>query len=144
VGLAQAPDLSGPWKRCSHDNPLKVESRFIENPIATRLSDGRFVAVYDNHQPNEIGYSFSSDGVHWGTGQHLVVQAGKGIWATEVRTPLGLVDEGNGAFTLFYTANERIDGARTDAYGVNATPGSVGVVDVRLVSSGGVSQQTGR
>lgn len=144
VGLAQAPELSGPWKRCSQVNPLKMESRFIENPIVTRLADGSFVTVYDNHQPNEIGYSFSSDGIHWGIGQHLVVQAGKGIWATEVRTPLGLVDEGNGLFTLFYTANEKVKGAQTDAYGVNVTPGSVGVVDVRLVSAGNAPQQTGR
>ena len=33
VGLATAPSLAGPWKRCSDFNPLKVESRFIENPI---------------------------------------------------------------------------------------------------------------
>ncbi len=144
VGLAQADDLGGPWKRCTELNPLKVEPRFIENPIVTRLVDGSYVAVYDNHQPNEIGYSFSSDGVHWGPGQHLVVQQGSGIWATEVRTPLGLVDEGSGLFTLFYTANERIKGAHEDAYGVNVTPGSVGVVDVRLVPAASAPPGQGR
>jgi len=142
VGLAQAPDLGGPWKRCSQLNPLKVEPRFIENPIVTHLKDGHFVAVYDNHQPNEIGYSFSLDGVHWGPGQHLTVQSGKGVWATEVRTPLGLIDEGNGRFTLFYTGNEKAQGAHADKYGVNVTPGSVGVVDVEfLESAAGVLQK---
>lgn len=140
VGLARAPRLRGPWARVTELNPLKVEPRFIENPIVTRIADGCYIAVYDNHQPNEVGYSVSSDGVHWGSGQHLVVQSGKGVWATEVRTPLGLVDEGNGNFTLFYTANEKIDGARPDGYGVNLTPGSVGLVEVRLNNAGDAPQ----
>lgn len=140
VGLAQAPALGGPWKRCTELNPLKVEPRFIENPIVTQLRNGSYIAVYDNHQPNEIGYSLSADGIHWDSGQHLVVQSGKGVWATEVRTPLGLVDEGNGRFTLFYTANEKIDGAHADGYGVNATPGSVGLVDVRMSDADNSSQ----
>lgn len=144
VGLAQAPDLSGPWKRCTKLNPLTVESRFIENPIVTKLANGGYIAVYDNHQPNEIGYSFSPDGIHWRPGQHLVVQSGDGIWATEVRTPLGLIDEGNGMFTLFYTANEKSTGARADRYGVNVTPGAMGVVDVQLNMAGQTARKNGR
>jgi hypothetical protein len=129
VGLAKAPDLAGPWTRCTGLNPLKVENRFIENPIVTKLSDGTFVAVYDTDAPNAIGYTLSSDGIHWSTGQHLVVQAGRGIWATEVRTPLGLIDEGDGLFTLFYTANEKGPGATADASGIVMTPGSMGMVE---------------
>lgn len=144
VGLAQASSLSGPWKRCSELNPARIEPRFIENPIVTPLTHGGYIAVYDNHQPNEIGYAFSPDGVHWGAGQHLVVQSGKAVWATEVRTPLGLVDEGNGVFTLFYTANEKESNAHADAYGVNVTPGSVGVVDVKLSGTHSVQQEKGR
>ena len=144
VGLAKASDLSGPWKRCTELNPLKVEPRFIENPIVSRLANGQYVAVYDNHQPNEIGYSLSADGIHWGPGLHLVVQSGKGIWATEVRTPLGLLDEGNGLFTLFYTANEKINGASADGYGVNETPGSMGVVEVRVSEAGDLANQEWR
>ena len=34
--------------------------------------------------------------LEWATG-------GTGKWATEVRTPLGLIPEGNNTFTLFYT-----------------------------------------
>lgn len=132
VGLASAPSLGGPWSRCTDLNPMRMEPRFIENPIVTRLAGGAYVAVYDNHQPNEVGYSISKDGVHWSAGQHLVVQAGSGIWASEVRTPLGLVEEGNGKFTLFYTANEKTDESLTDAYGVTLTPGAVGFVEVQL------------
>jgi hypothetical protein len=132
VGLARASQLGGPWTRCSRLNPLTVEPRFIENPIVSRLEDGTFVAIYDNHQPNSVGYTFSRDGVHWPRGRQLTVQTGSGIWASEVRTPLGLVDEGGGSFTLFYSANEKIAGASPDANGVTMTPGAIGVVEVRL------------
>jgi hypothetical protein len=131
VGLASAPDISGPWTRSTALNPLKVENRFIENPIVTKLTDGTYVAVYDTDAPNAIGYTFSSDGVHWSTGQHLVVQEGSGIWASEVRTPLGLIPEGKDSFTLFYTANEKVSGAGADGNGIVSTPGSMGLVEVR-------------
>jgi hypothetical protein len=132
VGLAQAPRIGGPWKRCTKLNPLAVEPTFIENPIVSRLADGSYIAVYDNHKPHSIGYTFSGDGIHWSPGLQLTVQTGSGIWATEVRTPLGLIDEGNGEFTLFYSANERVDGLHADANGIVLTPGAVGMVDVRL------------
>jgi hypothetical protein len=132
VGLASAPELAGPWTRSTQLNPLKVEPRFIENPIVSRLADGTYVAVYDAEQENSIGYTFSTDGIHWSTGQHLMVQKGDGIWSNDVRTPLGLIEEGKDSFTLFYTANEMVTGAHADAYGVTLTPGAVGLVEVQL------------
>ena len=114
-------------------NPLTVEKRFIENPIVTKLKDGSFVAVYDTDEPNAIGYTFSPDGIHWSSGQHLLVQEGKGVWASEVRTPLGLIPEPEkDSFTLFYTANEKVSGMQPDGNGINRTPGSMGLVEVRL------------
>jgi hypothetical protein len=138
VGLASAPNLAGPWTRCSGLNPLQVEPRFIENPIVTRLADGTFVAVYDTKEEMSIGYTFSTDGVHWSAGQHLVVQRGDGVWSSDVRTPLGLIEEGKDTFTLFYTANEKVAGTRADEYGVTLTPGAVGLVEVALKRVGGV------
>lgn len=132
VGLATAPSLAGPWVRCTKLNPLNIEKRFIENPIVTKLDDGRYVAVYDTDAPNAIGYTFSRDGIHWSQGQHLVVQQGSGIWASEVRTPLGLIPEGHDSFTLAYTANERVSGTGPDANGINSTPGAMGLVEVRI------------
>jgi hypothetical protein len=132
VGLAEAFALAGPWKRCTKLNPLGIEPRFIENPIVTKLRDGSYIAVYDNHQPDAIGYSFSADGTRWSAGQKLQVQTGKGVWASEVRTPLGLIDEGNDTFTLFYSGNEKIPGEHADANGIVLTPGALGIVDVRL------------
>ena len=136
VGLAKASDLAGPWTRCTEFNPLKVESRFIENPIVTPMSDGTYVAVYDTDAPNAIGYSLSSDGIHWSAGEHLIVQEGAGIWAAEVRTPLGLIDEGNGLFTLFYTANEKVSGMEPDPNGIVTTPGSMGMVEIEWKHAG--------
>lgn len=132
VGLAKAPALAGPWVRCTERNPLTVEKRFIENPIVTKLEDETYVAVYDTDEPNAIGYTFSSDGIHWSPGQHLFVQQGKEIWASEVRTPLGLIPEGKDSFSLFYTANEKISGMQPDGNGINTTPGSMGLVEVQL------------
>ncbi len=132
VGLAKAPGVAGPWVRCTEQNPLTVEKRFIENPIVTKLEDGTYVAVYDTDAPNAIGYTFSADGVHWSAGQHLVVQEGQGVWASEVRTPLGLIPEGKNSFTLFYTANEKVSGMRPDGNGITSTPGSIGLVEVEL------------
>jgi hypothetical protein len=139
VGLAWAPNLAGSWTRCTEFNPLKVEPRFIENPIVTRLTNGTYAAVYDTDSPNAIGYTLSDDGIHWGAGKHLVVQSGSRIWATEVRTPLGLIDEGQDSFTLFYTANEKISGTAADANGIVSTPGSIGVVEVKFEKTGGTA-----
>jgi len=131
VGLASAPSLAGPWKRLPNGNPLPIEKVFIENPIVTRLDDGAYVAVYDTHPLNAIGYTFSRDGVHWDSGQALIVQPkGKGRWADDVRTPLGLVPESGDTFTLFYTGYQNIRSKFPDT----TDPGTsaVGLVTVKL------------
>jgi hypothetical protein len=132
VGLARAPKLAGPWTRCSELNPLSIEPVFIENPITTQLDDGTYAAVYDCNLPNSIGYSFSADGTHWTAGERLVVQERSGIWANEIRPPLGLIPEGGESFTLFYTANQELPGAPPDKHGIKMTPGAMGLVEVRL------------
>jgi hypothetical protein len=132
VGLAWAPRLAGPWKRCTHLNPLKIEQVFIENPVVTRLGDGMYVAVYDTNVENSVGYAFSANGIHWTPGKALTVQKGNGIWANEVRTPLGLIEESKDSFTLFYTANQDLLGVPSDPNGIKLTPGALGLVEVRL------------
>jgi len=112
VGLAEAPALAGPWKRMGEGNPVDLEKRFAENPIVIRLENGYYVVVYDNdvEYSNTIGYSYSApgDGVHWARGRQLVVQPkGTGFWADTVRTPLGLIPEGHGQYTLFYTGYQK-------------------------------------
>ncbi len=144
VGLAWAPNLAGPWKRYTELNPANIEKVFIENPVVTRLPDGTYVAVYDDNVEHAVGYTFSVDGIHWTPGKALIVQKGKGIWANEVRTPLGLIPEGDDLFTLFYTANQDLLGAPPDAYGIRMTPGAVGLVQVRLAKASAKARERNR
>ena len=81
---------------------------FIENPIVTRLRDGRYIAVYDTTRDADgIGYAVSADGIHWPAGQTLLLQQTRGTWSPEIRTPLGLVPEDDGTYTVFYTGFEQ-------------------------------------
>jgi hypothetical protein len=107
VGLASAPALSGPWHRIPAHSPLPIESTFIENPIVTPAPHGGWLAVYDTNTADAIGWSWSADGIDWEKGRALVVQPTAGSWAKDVRTPLGLVDEGGGRYTVFYTGFEQ-------------------------------------
>jgi hypothetical protein len=134
VGLASADSLAGPWKRLSQINPLQIEKLFVENPVVTKLKDQTYAAVYDTdvNFPDAIGYAFSTDGIHWSAGQHLVIPpvAQRG-WPHRLRTPLGLVPEGNDEFSLFYTA---YDLPRNGGSGKEPPKGSVGLVSVRMHS----------
>lgn len=107
VGLASAPSLAGPWKRVPSQSPLLIERTFIENPIVTPAAGGGWFAVYDTNVADAIGVAWSSDGRTWGAGEALVVQPSAGTWAKDVRTPLGLIDEGDGRYTVFYTGFEQ-------------------------------------
>jgi len=102
VGLAAAPSLPGPWRRCSSLNPSPVETHFIENPVVSRIG-ASYLAVYDVDVDagNAIGYTDSQDGVQWPQGKRLQIFPGHGIQA---RTPLALIDDGHGAYDLFVTA----------------------------------------
>ena len=62
VGLAEAPELAGPWSRKTEVNPVR---RYIENPLVTRIRDGRYIALFDGCGKNrKIGYMISWDGIH--------------------------------------------------------------------------------
>lgn len=108
VGLASAPLISGPWKRLPEGNPSPIEKHFIENPIVTSLKGGGWLAVYDIQAPDAIGWAFSEDGIYWSAGNSLKIQPKAGEWCKDVRTPMGLIDEGNNRFTVFYTGFEQV------------------------------------
>jgi hypothetical protein len=107
VGLASAPSLGGPWKRVPAHSPAPIEKRFIENPIVSPAPGGGWFAVYDAQPRDSIGWSYSADGIEWEAGRSLIVQPTSGAWAKDVRTPLGLVDEGGGRYLVFYTGFEQ-------------------------------------
>jgi hypothetical protein len=56
----------------------------------------------------------------------VVQPKGKGFWADNVRTPLGLVAEDHGVFTLFYTGYQKAPGSKEMGFG------AVGWVSVKL------------
>jgi len=106
VGLASAPAIGGPWRRVSASNPSPIEKVFIENPVVEALPGGGYLCVYDSKVPDAIGYAFSADGVHWTAGHAIKIQPTAQVWACDVRTPLGLVNEGGNEYSVFYTGFE--------------------------------------
>jgi hypothetical protein len=121
VGMSSAPTLAGPWKREPQLSPSTIADYFIENPIVTRLPDSRFIGIFDTmfedgkpapapfNNSNAVAYSISTDGIHWPKGENLVVQSERNNWAMDVRTPLGMVPEDDGTFTVTYTARMKQD-----------------------------------
>jgi len=132
VGLAAAPTLAGAWVR-RHGPNLSIEPTFIENPIVETLSDGSYVAVYDTTtDPDAIGFSWSTDGIQWSPGQSVVVQTTEGKWSPEVRTPLGLVREDDGTYTVFYTGFEQPADWTALMAGKPANTFAIGFVRVKI------------
>jgi hypothetical protein len=121
-------------------NPVTLSGVLgTENPVVTRLKSGRYVAVFDTlkNQPRQgygmdgylIGYADSVDGVHWSAAKQLKVDCTK-LWVTNIRTPLGLVEEADGTFTLFYTGFQRpAAGESSKGWGEYR---NVGMLKVRL------------
>ena len=128
VGLIEAPALAGPWKRLSASNPVALNGELgTENPVVTRLKNGRYVAVFDTiRQDYAIGYADSADGVKWSPARQLRLQPNPALWVSDVRTPLGLIPEPDGTFTLFYTGYEK--SSRKRGYGC------LGLLRVKLQS----------
>jgi len=116
IGLAEAEELAGPWKRCVGLNPSPIEKKFIECPFVVRIGE-KYVAVYDSSSEDtnpryvidghHVGYSVSEDGINWPRGRRLDVQPGKANWSEDIRTPLCLIPEGNDIYTMLYTGKRK-------------------------------------
>ena len=111
VGLADSPRLAGPWKRLKALNPVTLGGpRGTENPVVTRLKSGRYVAVFESiFREDGFGYADSLDGIHWSGARELQLKISPPM-LQKVRTPLGLVPEPDGSFTVLYTSFARADG----------------------------------
>lgn len=130
VGLAAAPDLAGPWRRVPQGNPVLLDDRFVENPIVTQVEDGTYIAVFNGPQADAFEYATSRDGIHWNHGINLSLLSTPGPhWARRIRTPLGLISEGNNTFTLFYTAHAKANRGETFSGSFSA---AVGFVTLKL------------
>lgn len=113
VGLAAAHSLTGPWTRLdSSINPIKtIHPWFVENPIVYQFANGAYIAVFDggpegwgHHLPNKIAYTLSLDGYNWSKAYYLPIENKVKKWWDIMRTPMCLIDEGNGTYTIVYAA----------------------------------------
>jgi len=101
-GLAFSSALTGSWKRST---VAGVVSRHTENPVVSKLPDGRYVAFFDGcgfYQ--KFGYMVSSDGIIWSEPVIIDLENHPDKWWGLTRTPLGIIDEGDGNYILYFTA----------------------------------------
>ena len=110
VGLAEADNLEGPFTRMKEINPItSIHPRFVENPIVSQLPNGLYIAVFDGGPewlklPNMIAYTLSKDGIHWSEAHYLPIDTKVKKWWHTMRTPLGLIPEGDDIYTIVYAA----------------------------------------
>ena len=102
VGLADGPRLAGSWKRCQDGNPVILNLAFTENPVVSRLDSGAYVALIDGG--GHWGYSVSRDGLHWSQASFPQMTPPLKAWWRSMRTPLSLIKEDDGTYTVFFTA----------------------------------------
>jgi hypothetical protein len=82
---------------------------FVENPIVGQLPDQTYIAVFDGGPdwldlPNMFGYSLSADGINWSKAVYFPIRSKVKRWWKTMRTPLGLIPEGDNVYTIMYTA----------------------------------------
>ena len=111
VGLAKSDKLEGPWTRLGTDvNPtVSIHPWFVENPIVSRLPNGLYIAVFDGGPewlklPNQIAYTLSKDGYNWTRARYIPIDVKVKKWWDTMRTPLCLMPEGDGVYTIVYAA----------------------------------------
>jgi hypothetical protein len=104
IGLATADGIEGPWKRMSELNPID-STNFAENPIVSQLENGVYIAIVDGGPwVNKMGYLLSRDGIHWSKVIHIDIEPTVKRWWGDMRTPLSLIKETDGTYTMFFTA----------------------------------------
>jgi len=138
VGLAKADDMAGPWKRCNELNPVDLKSKFAENPVVTQFPDGTYIAMVDGGGINRtFGYTLSKDGIHWTKATFINLEPEVKKWWTLMRTPLGLIPEGDNIYTVFFTAlmeMQDVEDKHDESITSKRTYGVLGVVRLKLKS----------
>lgn len=149
VALSFGPSPTGPFACLDPCEPVPMidPPDFTENVLPMKVrgpKSGRdyWVAVFDFLAPevtcytpkNVFGFSWSEDGVNWPKEHGQVVNLDDGLAAGErgwwrgawaVRTPHQMIDEGDGAYSIFFTG-----GTNEDHF---ADFRAVGMTRVRLV-----------
>jgi hypothetical protein len=102
VGLASADKIEGHWVRMTEQNPVDLKSR-AENPIVFRLDNGTYIALIYG-VGGGLRYTLSQDGVKWSESRLFDVEPKVKKWWRMLRTPLSLIKESDGTYTMFFTA----------------------------------------
>jgi hypothetical protein len=138
VGLAGSEKLQGGWKRISERNPTDFKENFAENPIVNIVGDSIYIAVMDAHGDG-FGYSTSFDGLNWSPMEHIRVSDKMNPWWSEFRTPLCLIEEDNGLFTVFFTATKKStdywDHMGEEGYVLDTGFDSMGKLTIRVTTN---------
>ena len=132
VSLTKAKSLTGRWERVDSLNPVLLDPEFIENPIVTKVNDSLYMAVYDGANKHELSYAVSTDGIHWGKEQLMLIPNAP-EWLYSMRTPLGLINEGNHIYTIYFTAFDGDNPQKVLPLWHNGF-GNVGMMKVKLVA----------
>ncbi len=134
AGLLKATrGLTSKWARQTALNPVQMDSSFVENSIVTKVSPNLYINLYDGANKQELSYACSKDGIHWEKEQLLQIPNAP-AWIKNTRTPLCLINEGKGIYTIFFTA---FDGKNPD----NIEPtwhdgfGNVGKLQVKIITN---------
>jgi len=131
AGLAKAKGgLTSEWERKLKLNPLKINEVFIENSVVTQVASHLYINVYDGGKKDEIAYACSRDGIHWGKEQVIKLK-NPPAWLKTPRTPLCIIDEGKGIYTIYFTAFDGINPDKVEPQWHQGF-GSVGRIQVRL------------
>jgi len=131
ASLTKANSLTGRWERVDSLNPVLFDPEFIENTIVTKIDDSLYIAVYDGANIHELSYAVSTDGIHWGKEQLMLIPNAPD-WLHTMRTPLGLINEGNGIYTIYFTAFDGNNAQKILPMWHNGF-GNVGMMKVKLL-----------
>lgn len=132
AGLAKSEGgLTGKWVRQYQLNPVQIDPEFIENSLVTQVEPNLYVNLYDGANKQELSYSWSTDGIHWKKEQ-LIKLPNPPEWIKHTRTPLSLIDEGDGIYSIYFTAfdgnnPDKIEPLWHDGFG------NVGLMKVKIV-----------
>ena len=103
VGLATADKLEGPWRKMTEINPIRISDIWTENPIVYKLKNGKYIGLVDLGV-DAFGYTWSENGLNWSKAEALPLDSYCDKWWWAMRTPLCLIPERDGTYTIFFTS----------------------------------------
>jgi hypothetical protein len=81
-----------------------MDPEFVENPVVTKIHDSLYIALYDGaNAEKQISYACSRDGIRWGKEQAVRIPDAPALIGS-TRTPMCLIHEGKGVYTIYFTA----------------------------------------